>query len=147
MADRVRIPPSAWKPGQSGNPAGKPKGARHHALVALDAIGQEAAEDILKTVVEAAKAGDARCAEILLRRVWPERKGRTVDLGISSIRTAADLEAATAALSSAVASGEISGDEASAVSAVFESHRRAIEANEFERRLAALEAAQAASKP
>ncbi|MHB0706535.1 DUF5681 domain-containing protein, partial [Roseomonas mucosa] len=30
--------------GTSGNPAGRPRGSRHRALTALDAIGQEAAE-------------------------------------------------------------------------------------------------------
>ena len=65
---------SRWQPGQSGNPAGRPKGTRHAALLALDAIGAEASKEILTAVVGAAKGGDMRAADILLRRLWPERK-------------------------------------------------------------------------
>ena len=32
-----------FKPGQSGNPRGKPPGTRHAALLVLDAIGAEGA--------------------------------------------------------------------------------------------------------
>ena len=63
-----------FAPGNPGGP-GRPKGARHAALAALDAIGTEAAEEVLRRVVEDAKAGDLRAAEILLRRFWPERQG------------------------------------------------------------------------
>ena len=49
-----------FEPGQSGNPAGRPKGARHAALLALDAIGVEAGKDIMQAVVKAAKEGDMR---------------------------------------------------------------------------------------
>jgi Family of unknown function (DUF5681) len=33
-----------WPRGQSGNPRGRPRGSPHAALIALDAIGTEAAE-------------------------------------------------------------------------------------------------------
>src|ERR1035437_3151830 len=80
-----------WQPGQSGNPAGKPPGARHAALVALDAIGAEGAEAVLRSVLQAAQGGDVRAADILLRRLWPERKGRPVVLDLPTMKSAADL--------------------------------------------------------
>ena len=36
--------------GTSGNPKGRPRGSRHTALLALDAIGAEGAEDVLRSV-------------------------------------------------------------------------------------------------
>ena len=55
--------------GQSGNAKGKPRGSRHVALVALDAIGAEGAEDVMRAVVDAARHGDMRAADLLLRRL------------------------------------------------------------------------------
>ncbi|MBI0538959.1 hypothetical protein D9599_25735 [Roseomonas sp. KE2513] len=130
-----------FQPGQSGNPAGRPKGSRHAALLALDAIGQEAAADVLRKVVEDAKGGDLRASEILLRRLWPERKGRPIALDLPPLEKAADVVAGLAVVAAAMASGDLTPDEASAVAGVLEGQRRAIETNDLEARLAALEAA------
>ena len=80
-----------WKPGASGNPAGKPPGARHAALVALDAIGAGAGAEIMAAVVAAAKGGDMRAADILLRRLWPERRGRPVQMHLPPIAVPGDI--------------------------------------------------------
>jgi len=130
-----------WHPGQSGNPAGKPKGARHAALKALDAIGADGAAEVMQAVVAAAKEGDMRASEILLRRLWPERKGRPVAFPMPELRTAADMVAALGAVVQAVAHGDLSPEEGGAVAALVELHRKAIETAEFERRLVALEGA------
>ncbi|HYF08401.1 MAG TPA: DUF5681 domain-containing protein [Acetobacteraceae bacterium] len=128
-----------WKPGESGNPAGRPKGSRHAALVALDAIGANAAQDILRAVIEQAKAGDMRAAEIMLRRLWPERKGRAVAFDLPPMRTAADLVQGLVAIAEAMAAGELSGEEAASVASVLEIQRKAIETMDLEQRIAALE--------
>src|SRR3954469_23502457 len=104
-----------FKPGQSGNPQGKPAGARNASLVALDAIGTDAAAEIVASVVQAAKAGDMRAADILLRRLWPERKGRPVLLDLPHMTSAADIADGVAAVATAMAVGEISPEEAQTV--------------------------------
>ena len=129
-----------WQPGTSGNPAGKPKGARHAALLALDAIGAEGAEDVMRGVLATAKGGDMRAADILPRRPWPERKGRPVPLDLPAITGPSDIAAALAAITAAVAAGDLSPEEAAAVAAVLETQRRAIETGELEQRVAGLEA-------
>jgi hypothetical protein len=133
-----RAPGGRFAPGNPGGP-GRPKGARHAALAALDAIGAEAAEEVLRRVVEDAKAGDLRAAEILLRRLWPERKGRPVEVALPEVASAANLVAALAAVASAMGRGELTSEEARAMCAVLESQRRAIETAELEARVAALE--------
>jgi hypothetical protein len=132
--------PWRFQPGQSGNPAGKPRGARNAALAALDAIGQEGAEAVLRAVVEAAGKGDMRAAEILLRRVWPERKGRPVALDLPPMECAADLAKALGSIARAVAAGDLTPEEAGAVAGVLELQRRAIETLELQQRIEALEA-------
>jgi Family of unknown function (DUF5681) len=125
--------------GASGNPKGKPRGARHAALLALDAIGAEGAAAVMRKVVEAAQAGDMRAADILLRRLWPERRGRPVALAFPYVNSAEGVTMALAAVVAAMGDGRITPDEAASVSAVIEVQRRAIETVELEARIAALE--------
>ena len=128
-----------WQPGQSGNPAGRTKGSRHAALLALDAIGAEGAAAVLQSVVAAAQSGDMRAADILLRRLWPERKGRPVAVDVSALNSAEDLLKALGAVTGAVAAGDLSPEEGQAVAAIMETQRRAIETADLERRITALE--------
>jgi Family of unknown function (DUF5681) len=128
-----------FQKGVSGNPQGKPMGARNRVLMALDAIGDEHAPDILRAVVDAAKGGDVRAAETILSRVWPHRKGRPIALDLPSIVDSADLVVALAAVAGAVSDGMISPEEGQAVGALLEVQRRAIETADLEARIAALE--------
>ena len=126
-----------FKRGQSGNPKGKPPGARHAALLALDAIGAEGARDIMHAVVAAARGGDLRAADILLRRLWPERKGRPVLLELPAIETASDIAAALGSVTGAVAAGALSPEEGAALASILEVQRRAMEKVELDRGLLA----------
>jgi len=134
-----RTPSTAFKPGQSGNPAGPPRGRRHPAYEALDAIGKEGAEDILRAVTQSAMGGDMRAAEIILRRVWPERKGRPLTLSLPKIAEASDLSKAMSAIVGAVTTGEITPDEGQALAALIETQRKTIETHDLASRIAALE--------
>ena len=80
-----------------------------------------------------------RAAEILLRRLWPERKGCPIPLALPRLRTAADVSTALEVVAGAMSEGAISPDEAGAMGAVIEQRRRAIETQELEERIAALE--------
>ena len=137
-AAKGRAPGGRFALGCKAGP-GRPRGSRHAALAALDAIGAEAAEDVLRAVVDAARGGDLRAAEILLRRLWPERKGRQVEVALPPVASAADLVPAMAAVVAAMAHGELTPEEAQAMCAVLESQRRAIETAELEARVTALE--------
>ena len=130
-----------WQRGQSGNPSGRPKGARHAALMALDAIGDDAAGEVMQSVVDAAKGGDMRAADILLRRLWPERKGRPLAVDLPPIGGAGDLPAAVGAVVEAVAAGDLTAEEGQAIAAMLEGQRRAIETADLAARIEALELA------
>lgn len=135
-----RTPPRGrFKPGQSGNPKGKPKGARNAVLVALDKVGAAEAEAVLKAAVEAAKKGDPRSCELILSRVWPLRRGRPVALDLPPLRSPADLTKAVAAVVAAVAAGQVTAEEGQAVAGLLDLHRRAVETADLDARLTALE--------
>lgn len=131
-----------FRPGQSGNPAGRPAGSRNRVLAALDAVGEEAATAILQAAIGRAKDGDMQAAALILGRVWPARKGRAVAVPLPTVTRATDLPAALGAVVDAMGRGEISAEEAAAMAAVLEGQRRAIETADLEARLAAVEAQQ-----
>jgi Family of unknown function (DUF5681) len=54
-----------FQKGRSGNPAGKPKGARHRATLAAEALLDGEAEELTRKAVERALAGAARSIEPL----------------------------------------------------------------------------------
>jgi Family of unknown function (DUF5681) len=128
-----------FKKGRSGNPAGKPKGARNKATLAVEALLDGQAEALTQAAISKALDGDATALRLCLDRIAPPRKGRPVTLELPEARDAADLDGAMAALVRAMADGEVTPDEAVTIANLFEIRRKIIETQEFEQRLAALE--------
>lgn len=127
-----------FEPGGPGGP-GRPQGSRNRATLALDKIAGDAGESILRKMVEAAEGGDMRAADLVLSRIWPARKGRPIALEMPPIKTAGNVVTALGAVADAVAAGDITPDEGSAVANVLETKRRSIETADLERRIEALE--------
>jgi hypothetical protein len=133
-----------FQPGQSGNPAGKPKGIRHRATVLAEQLIDGEAEEIIRTVITKAKQGDVTCLRLCVDRLVPPRRDRPVYFAMPALKSAEDASKAIAAINAGVASGELTPSEAAELCTVIEVYVRAIEANEFERRLRVLEASHAA---
>ena len=127
-----------FKPGHPGGP-GRPAGSRNAATLLLDQMADGAASELLEKLIEAAKGGDMRAAELILSRVWPIRKGRPVSLDLPAIKSANDVVTALGTIAESVAGGALTPDEGQAVAAVLEVKRKAIETVELESRVAALE--------
>jgi hypothetical protein len=132
--------PGLFEPGGPGGP-GRRAGSRNKATLALDKIADDAGEDILKAMVETARGGDLRAADLVLQRIWPVRKGRPLSLSLPlpEIKTAADVVTALGTVADLVGAGEVTPDEGAALAAIFETKRKAIETVELENRIAALE--------
>jgi hypothetical protein len=110
-------------------------------LLALDALGEGRAEAIIGAMADRAAQGDTAAAALILSRVWPARRGRPTPLPLPSVRTAEDTAQALAAVVAAISDGTLTPEEAAAVAGVLETHRKAIETQQLEQRLAALESA------
>ena len=130
----------AGRPFQKGNP-GRPKGARHRATLAAEALLDGEAEALTRKAVEAALAGDSVALRLCLDRVLPPRRDRPVQFKLPALRAADDAAVAMAAIAAAVAAGELSPGEAGEMAKLVEAFARTLETTEFERRLRALEAA------
>jgi hypothetical protein len=140
--DASKKPPETrgrpFEPGNPGGP-GRPVGSRNKATLALDQIADDAGKVILEKMVEAAKSGDMRAAELVLQRIWPARKSRPIALTLPAIQSASDVVTAVGAVADAVGAGDITPDEGQAVASILETKRRAIETVDLEARLSALE--------
>lgn len=131
--------PHRWKPGESGNPNGKPKGSRHKATqMAQEMIGAES-EAVIRKVIEKALDGDVACLRLCLERLAPAMKDRPVNVELPVIHGAEDAVTVMGALLAKVSEGEITPSEAVAMTGIVETYRRTIETSEFEKRIAALE--------
>ncbi len=139
MTGKRKAPPHAFKPGQSGNPKGKPAGTRSKSTMLLLGLMQDGATEIAKAVIAAAKAGDLTAARIILDRLIPHAKERPVSLTLPDTSSAEGIAAAQNEILQAVADGELLPTEGATLAGIVEARRRAIETAEFEQRLAALE--------
>jgi len=129
-----------FEKGQSGNPRGKPKGARHRTTILAEKLMADDAEAVVTAVIEAAKSGDMQAARIILDRICPPRKDSPLTFALPKIESAADAANAMSAIIVAVAAGEMSPGEATEIARLIESFTKARELGELEARLAALEA-------
>src|SRR5689334_18126411 len=121
-----------FQPGQSGNPAGKPKGTRHKAILAMEALLDGEAEGLTRKAVEMALAGDGAALRLCIDRILPPRKDRPVSFELPQIKSAADAAVASGALVEAVAAGTLTPAEASEVGKLIDIYVRTLEATEFE---------------
>ena len=81
---------AAFQKGQSGNPRGRPVGARHKATLAAEALLDGEAEALTRKAIEAALDGDSVAMRLCLESIFPVRRSRPVQFAIPPLRSAAD---------------------------------------------------------
>jgi hypothetical protein len=128
-----------FRKGRSGNPSGRPEGARHKSTLAIEALLEGEAEAIGRKCIELAKEGDAVALRLAMERIAPVRRGRPVKFDMPPVASAADVVTAIGSVLHAVSTGELTPEEAATLASVLEAKRRAIEIVEIERRLGELE--------
>ncbi len=129
----------AFRKGQSGNPAGKPKGAKNRTTLAAEALLDGEADAITRTAIEMAKGGDATALRLCLERIVAPRRDRAVTFDMPSLEKAEDAVTATEAILTAVSQGEVTPSEASELAKIVETYSRAVTAADHEARLKRLE--------
>jgi hypothetical protein len=125
-----------FKKGESGNPAGRPRGIVNQAKLRAS-IAKDLPE-ILEAMVLAAKSGDTTAARLLLDRALPSLKA--VD-GPAPIALDQDLAGADSAVLLALAAGNVTLDQAGALAGILASLARIEETVNLAARVTALEKA------
>lgn len=135
MTTKKKAPPHAWKPGQSGNPAGRPRGSGEVAQIR--AAISDKVPAIMDALLSQALAGDTSAARLLLERSIAPLKAveppQPLTLPDGSLT-----EQGRAVLAS-VAAGELAPGQGAALLGAIGALARVAEIDELAARVAALE--------
>ena len=125
-----------FQKGQSGNASGRPKGARNAATLACEALLDGQAEALTQKAIEMALDGDAVALRLCLDRIYPPRKDRPVTFALPPVTSARDAADLMAAVTKAVATGNITPSEATEIAKVIDAYVKAYQTAELDERVA-----------
>ena len=128
----------SWKPGQSGNPAGRPRGSRNKVTkyrAELEARGTA----VIATIIERALDGDMQAARLVIERISPPIRAQASQVRFDL--PDGDLSVKASAILDAVAGGHVSVDVGKTLVDTLAGIARIVEITELEARLVALEEA------
>jgi hypothetical protein len=109
-AESLRTLEGRFSPGQSGNPAGRPKGSRNKATLVAEALLDEATGPVVAKAIDDALAGDGAMLRTVFQAICKKDPGRTIELDLPEGRFG-DPVAFLEATMRAVALGEITPQE------------------------------------
>jgi hypothetical protein len=125
-----------FRPGQSGNPQGRPKGIQDRRIAAR-ALFDARRDELVAKAIELALAGDTTALKLCLDRAVPAVKPQDVAVTLPFFTgTIADQGRQVLA---ALTRGDLTPDHAASVMATVAAQARIVEVEELERRVAALE--------
>ena len=133
--------PTQFKPGQSGNPAGKPKGTRNATTLALETLLDGQASALTQKAINLALAGDMAALRLCLDRILPPRKDSPVAFDLPEMKTLNDAVPAMGVLVKAVGQGELTPTEAAELTKMVQAFAKIIETADLEERVRKLEEA------
>ena len=119
--------------------AGRPKGSRNKATVAIESLLQGQAEALTQTAVKKALEGDSVALRLCIERIAPAPKDQPVSFDLPKMNKALDASEAAGSVLTAVSGGELTPIEATRVMGLIDRYRRTLELTEIEQRLQALE--------
>jgi hypothetical protein len=120
-----------FKPGQSGNPSGRPKGARHRTTVAIEALLEGEGEALTRKAIELAKAGDMQALRLCMDRLAPPRRDSPLLFDLPEMKTVT-----TPCMG---ADGDLTPREAAELSKTVANYAETVRVCEIEQRLADVE--------
>ena len=123
-----------FQPGQSGNPAGRPRGSRNRRTIAAERLFEEHAEKLTTTAIELATQGHPMALRLCMDRICPT-KDRPVAFELPGMATAADAVAAMGSVVQGVADGDLTPRDAAQIAAVIQAFARTLSTAELEREL------------
>lgn len=126
-----------WRPGQSGNPQGRPRGVKNKKSLVAEEFEQQGSA-VAQKVIEAALGGDIQAASLVLQRICPPLRPRAEPSPFNLDVNTSLTEQAQQVLS-AIACGDVDIESGRVLIGCLSSLASLKQVDEFERRIAALE--------
>ena len=123
--------------------AGRPRGSRNKATIAIESLLQGQAEALTQAAITKALEGDSFALRLCMDRIAPPPKDAAVTFSMPTMCNAMDAAEAAGSVLKAVSEGELTPIEATRVMGLIDSYRRTLELTEIEKRLQSLETAHA----
>ncbi len=134
MPSTRKASPTAWKPGQSGNPKGRTPGVER-----IRQLLEPRREELVAKAVELALKGDSTALRICMDRLAPPPRSESAPVVIPGLAKAATLTDKAHRIIEAVGGGEITPDVATQLLNALAAYAKAVEVDELARRVAVLE--------
>ena len=131
-----------FQPGQSGNPAGRPRGSRNRRTVlhaTLEQAIEQKAPAIIDKLLALALEGDKAALRLTVERLIPPVKEAPITFDLLPSQNATEIATAVERILEQVAGGELTIDEGQKLIAQLEVKLKSIETAEISERLDRLE--------
>jgi hypothetical protein len=124
---------------------GRPKGSRNKATIAFQEMLDGHGESITRRCAMLALKGDPTALRLCMERLIPPRKEHPVIFKLPAVTTSAEVAAALGAVLQGVARGQLTPAEGQMIAVILEGRRKAIQTEEYEARIRALESGSGAT--
>ena len=135
-----------FQKGESGNPLGRPRGARNKLTLLAESLLQEDAETLVRKLIQVANTGDVGALRLCIERIYPRQRDRAVALELPPMTTAADAVAGMGVIIQAIGVGELDGRQAGELATVVNGFAQTVTTAQLEKRLGEIEKAMASVK-
>jgi len=121
--------------GQSGNPAGRPKGSFSPAAILAEQMLSTHADGIIRKTIEKALDGNSAALRIFWERIAPPSKNEPVVWEFPPLEKVSDSGEFIAAIINAVARGDLVPRQGSEIAKLVDTYLRTVEATTVDARL------------